>query len=215
MRNFFLFFLSFFLISSLQAKYIDLGTHGKTYKIVEPDFMKELKTSVKKYFANFSLEQIREQIKQQVYAQSIGKTELPFAKKNDKHTYLNSYTFQQNIINPTGRIVFHKGETIVINNRIPFYLCFIKGNIPELKNEVAFFDKIMNKLSPQSQCTYLVAGISVLKLSKMIPNHDFYPVRAFYEKRFKVKRYPSLVEAKGKYINVYEFGIEQFKHKEQ
>jgi len=211
----FLILFFFCFIDLLEAKYIDLGTHGKTYKIVEPDFMKELKSAVKKYFSNnFSIEKIREQIKKEVYQQSIGKTNLSFAKKNKKYSYLNSYTFQQNIINPMGRIIFHRGETIVINNKKPFYLCFLKGNIPELKNEVAFFDKIMKKISPYEKCTYLIAGISVFKLSKIVPNHDFYPVKSFYEKRFKVKHYPSLVELKGKYINVYEFGIEQFKHKE-
>ena len=216
MKKLFIFFVFLFMTQNiLYAKYIDLGTCGKTYKIIEPDFMQELKKAAKEYFSKISTDEIKKQIKKEIYKQSVGISNLPFARKNAKKTYLNSYTFQQDITNPMGRVIVHKGQTIVIKNKTPLYLCFLKGNMPELKNEVMFFDKIIKKVAPNTECTYLVAGVSVFDVSKAIPNHDFYPVREFYEKRFKVKKYPSLVELKGDKINVYEFGIEQFKHKEQ
>jgi len=211
----FIFVFLFLLFLPLEAKYVDLGTEGKTYPIAEPDFFQELKEAFKKYESHMSLKKLKEEIKEKIYEHSIGHTDLGYAQKDRKYSYLNVYVLKQDIINPMGRIIYHKGERIIINNKVPIYLCFIKGNIPELKNEVSFFDKIMKKIGKNKKCTYLVAGISVFKLSKIIPNHDFYPVIPFYEKRFKVKHYPSLVELKGRRINVYEFGIEQFKHKER
>lgn len=206
---FFSFFIFFFL--PLKAKYIDLGVQGKTYPIAEPDFFQELKQAFKEYQSHTSIEEVKKQLKEKIYQHSIGKTKLGFAKKNKKYVYPNVYELKQDIVNPMGRVIYHKGERIVINNKIPIYLCFLKGNIPELKNEVEFFDKIMKKINKNNECTYLVADISVFKLSKIIPDHDFYPVSPLYEKRFKIKHYPSLVELKGKKITVYEFGIEQFK----
>ena len=205
-------FLLFFTVL-IWGKYIDLGTYGKTYKILEPNFLKEVKEGVEKLYKEYPPERIRAMIKKQIEEQSVGHTSLPFSRKTTFNKYLNTYILQNNIYNPLGRIIHHRGEKMIIQNRIFVYMCYLAGNEPELKNEVTFFDKLLKKLDPNGQCTYIVAGESVFKLEKEMPQHTFYPARPFYEKRFHIKSYPTLTILKNQYIFNYTFSIEDFKHK--
>ena len=211
MKNFL--FLIILLNSFLFGKYIDLGTYGKTYKINEPDFIMEMKTEAKKYFSSINMSKIKEKIKESMERESITNSSLPYSKKLTFHRYLNIYTLKQNIYNPLGRVVYSKGTKITINNPVTMYTCFIAGNIPELKNEVVFFDKLVNGLSPNARCLYFVSGTSVLKLGKIISSHIFYPTQKIYETRLKIKSYPTLSILRKQYIFNYTFSIDKFKHK--
>ena len=206
-------FLVVLLNTFLFAKYVDLGTYGKTYKINEPDFIMEMKTESKKFLNSISISKIKEKIKESVEEQSITNSSLPYSKGLTFHRYLNIYTLKQNIYNPLGRLIYKKGAKLTINNPVTMYTCFIAGNIPELKNEVVFFDKLVNGLSPNARCLYFVSGISVLKLGKIIDTHTFYPTQKIYESRLKIKSYPTLSILKKQYIFNYTFSINKFKHK--
>jgi hypothetical protein len=209
-------FLYIFILSaSLSAKYIDLGISGNLYEIKEDNILIEMRKELKDLSKKINNEKLKTYIKEDIYKQSVGHSKLPFCLKDKKTVELNSFKLQEAIINPLGRVIKKKGDSITIKNPIPLDLIFVDGsNLIELKNQIDYFDEMSKTLSGSTVNTdYFVMNRSVIELNKKYQPRMFFPSRESYEKHFKINCYPTWIHLEGDKRYKFEVSIEKFKHR--
>lgn len=196
-------------------EYIDLGTEGNLYPIVEPNFINQLKTGIKSFEKNITKKTLKQRMLSYVNKKAVGYTMLPFCQKANKRVSLNTYKIPTDIYNPLGRLIQKAGSKVVVNNKIPFALCYLAGNDMQIDNEIKFYQTISTKLG-LNKCTFIIAGKNVLELDKRYKSQglEFYPTNSGYEDTFNIKCYPSMVYLKDKQRFNFETQIGYFSHKE-
>lgn len=194
--------------------YIDLGTEGHTYKIVEKSFLLVIKNAVAKEQKKLTPKKVKEMVVDQIRKQATGHTQLPLCQKSERSVEENYYILNQNIYNPAGRLFRKKGYKYIVHNKRPLDICFIDGtNKKELFNQIHFYDKVVKKLSgPNAKCIYMIANRNVLQLDKKFYPRMFYPTGRGYEKNFQVSCYPTLVHLQNDKRYKFELPIEDFQN---
>jgi len=208
-------YLTYILVSSflLADHYIDLGVEGHLYPIVEHSFLEDLNEGVKEFQKTFTPEKVKKEVIKQIRQQATGHTKLPLCQESNKRAEYNYIPILSDIYNPAGRLVKKKGEKVLVNNDIPFDICFISGdNIKEVENQIKFYDKVTKKLSgKQSECIYLVSNRNVLQLDKKYYPRMFYPTGKGYEDSFNVSCYPTMIHLENDKRFIFESKMDKFK----
>lgn len=193
----------------LFAEAVNLGVSGNLYEIPEENFKITIEKAVDELDLNET--KIKETVLNGVKEQAFGTTNLPFGKKVEAYESDNYQIIGKDIFNPLGRLIYKKGDKVLMKTYSPLDLCFVDGsNLVSLKNQIEYFDKVVKKKS-NTECTYMVSNRSVLELNKEYYPRLFYPARPAYERRFLIKSIPSYVHIEGSKKLVYSFPIDMFK----
>ena len=218
MKNLFILLtLSTAIFASQPKEYIDLGTEGHVYKITEKSFMKDIEEAVAETQKEFDQGKVKKEVIKQIRSQATGHTNLPLCQESRKRAEYNYIPILQDIYNPAGRLIRKKGDKVLVNNDIPFDICFISGNNKEeIDNQIKFYDKITKKLSGKnSECIYMVSNRNVLQLDKKYYPRMFYPTGKGYEETFNVSCYPTLIHLENDKRFIFETPMDKFKHKKE
>lgn len=211
-RLLFLFSLAFILYKSSYAQnsYIDLGKIGKTYPIKEENINLFMQKEIAKYLKE-NKKEIKKEIEKNIKKLSLYNTKFLFCEKNYESPLKNDYyELPADVINPFGRVVYKKGTKIqaFLPASKTLDICFVSGNRATVDNQLRYFS------TQYPQCLFLVAGVSVLDLRKRYPNLLLYPSSSYYEKRFGLRCYPTVVRLKGGKIKHIEASYAQFAHRD-
>lgn len=202
---------NFYNPQNCKKDFIFLGKKGKTYPIKEKDFYSFIQEETSSFLKREKIDLKKEVIKN-VKKLSLYNTKFLFCEKNlSKPPKQDYFVLPVNIVNPFGRVVYKKGTKILVS--LPkgrtADLCFVAGNRATVFNQI----QTLKKLYPA--CLFLVADVSVFDVRQKFPNIAVYPSSAYYEKRFRIRCYPTVVHLKGGTIQHREYAYSAFLHQKQ
>lgn len=190
------------------TEYIDLGTHGKEYKILENDILVEIETEAKKF--SFNSKEVQDTVKKQVIEAAFETTEKPLCVKDiHKMPEIDYASIPENIYNPVGRKIYSKGDKIKapLKGGQILDLCFIDSRIIEVgKNQINSFIKT------NPECTFLVANKNVLSLREIYPSLKIFPTSKSQEDRFNVDCYPAIIHMENDTKETFYHSYDKFKN---
>jgi len=206
--------ITLIIITYTQAKFVDLGKEGATYDISEPNFMTELEDGVMELQKTLTRDKITKKIKKEIMKQSVGHSELPQCSANHNNVEPNYFILKTDIYNPEGRLYKQKGDSLIVENKVGFDICFIDAtNKKEALKQIKYYDEVVKTLSgPNAECTYMVKDRTVLELDKEFYPRMFYPTGAGYEEVFNVSCYPTLIHLQDDKRYRFEVHMGYFKH---
>lgn len=196
--------------------YKDFGTEGHLYEIKEKDIMKEIEKEVKDYQAKMNPDEMKRQIEREINKQAFYSSKLPLCEKDSTEKMPNYQYYQQDIINPAGRVIKKAGDSFIYRSPKQWNVCFINAkNKIEMINQINYYDKLVKEISGgNEECVYMISDRNVLELNKEFEPRSFYPSTEAYEKRFGVKCYPAMIHIEDDMKYNYEMSMEHFKHSE-
>jgi len=197
-------------IEAKAGPYYDFGVCGKQYDITEPDMYEIIIKGVQEFQSKENLEKLKEQVKEIVKKKATFKTDKQYCSRTYEYPWHDDiYTYKEDIKNPFGRIIKHKGEkSLVPAIQGERALCFVDGkNWKSLINQVKFMQKETN-----GKCIYIVQNRDVRDLWKKFNGYDFYPGSENILERFKVECLPAIIKMKGSQNKEIFYSIEQFKN---
>ncbi len=190
------------------GEFIDLGTHGKEYKILENDILEEINRETKKF--SFDSKEVQNTVQKQVIEAAFETTEKPLCVKDNYLKPEIDYAFiPEDIYNPVGRKIYSKGDKIKAPLKAGqiLDLCFIDSRIMEVgKNQINTFIK------KYPTCTFLVANKNVLALRQSYPDLKIYPTNKSQENRFGVDCYPAVVHMENETKEIFYHSYDKFKN---
>jgi len=177
----------------------NLGTNGSTYSIKEPNFQIEMSAGITKLqnSKEFSKEGIKKKIVEKINAQSRFDSSLPLCQETRTRKLLNNVSVPEDIHNPAGRLVYRKGDLVLVKNPVEVSMAFLSATNPYLliKNMNEF--KTFSKNTMPGGKTALITGADIRNLKSKELLSFIYPSSREMEKAFNVRCYPTFVRLKG------------------
>lgn len=216
MNKIFLSLLSLNLILSANSlnelttpgEFIDFGTHGKEYRILENDILEEINRETKKFA--FDSNEVKDIVQKQVIEAAFESTTKPLCVKDTYKKPEIDYAFiPEDIYNPVGRKIYSKGDKIKAPLKAGqvLDLCFIDSRIIEVgKNQINTFIK------QYPNCNFLVANKNVLSLRQVYPELKIFPTNKSQEDRFNVECYPAVVHMENETKETFYHSYDKFKN---
>jgi hypothetical protein len=204
----------FFLILAISFNlfaFEDLGKEGVTYDIKEEDFLKYLESEAKK----IDQTEIKKEITDGIYKASKFKTSLPVCLNKEAFIDKDTFTFDTNVYTPSGRLWKAKGTkmNVPMQGNAMLNLCYVDGSdLTILDNQIDFFK---SATASTGGCLYLISNRSVFELYEKYKDLQIFPSSEFYENRFKVDCYPTLIHLVKDDSYTYKFNISEFNHKKE
>ena len=190
------------MVRGAQAKTLNLGVYGKTYKFREKDLLAVIKNKAKK--VNWQAVIKRSHIKRQVenYQPYNQEVQLPTALHTKVFEPSMYYTLKFNIKNAKGQIIYPKGFRYKITNyiKLPNVLVVING---DSKKQVEWFKH--SKYYNNIDVMLMMTKGNYYKLDKKLMIPTYFYMKAL-QKRFKLKAVPSVIWQKGTTIYVKQYG---------
>lgn len=183
----------------------DLGTIGKTYKIIEPDLIETIKKMLEKKKASGELDKLNSDLRdngKKYVANPPGK-ELPRAKINRAFAVDPTYTVKTDILKADGSVMYPAGYTYNPLDIKPLTrtLCFINGDDKEQ------FQWLENHCSnPLLYKRILVHG-DYIKASEKTNVRLYFDQNGYLVSHFRIEATPAIVRQEGALLYVQEIKL--------
>ena len=181
----------------------EVGTFGKVYKIVEPDFIDEMEQRAANLDASAfpTTKEMEDKVKNY---QPDNLVKLPRAKKDSAFLVDPTYTLEFDIPDGKGGVIYPKGFTFnpLDYETMTVMIVVIDGSDPE---QVQWF--LNSPYSESLQVRLLLSGGNHWEVSKKLRRQVFYYMR-WVEDRLHLRNVPSIVSQEGRNIRVDEIFIE-------
>lgn len=190
--------LVLFTVNAQATAIKNLGVVGETYPIVEPDILVELKKQA------FQKQPTREEILQRIKTyQPHNIQRLPRAKKNRTFQVDMTYTFEKDVVDGNGKIIYPRGYTFnpLDYFSLPGGMVVIDGADPEQLNWFKGSQYFENH-----QARLLLTGGYAYDLVEQFKRPVFYLTDTI-AKRLQLVVLPSVVVQQGKKLQVREVYI--------
>jgi conjugal transfer pilus assembly protein TraW len=192
--------ISLALITAVGAK--DLGVHGRTYNIVEPDALVELKQRVS--IVDWSKVISKDKMKRKVMDyRPRGLKHLPTAKAPRTRLVDMTHTLPEDVTDANGVVVYPKDYSFNPLDYItmPSSLIFINADD---KKQVEWYRASPHMGNPN--VTLMITGGSYSETSKALSRPVYYATEEIIS-RFKLTSVPAVVSQKGRMMEVIEVSL--------
>ena len=182
-----------------EKKMIFLKPEGEIYSIAEKDALAEIKEKA----AEINWKEVKKEFKKKIMAYLNLTSGLGHACKDRKFSFLPLYTLPFDIKDANGNIIYPAGYTFNPLDYVPFPFTFVffDGNS---EKEVKW---LINSPYFNDTSVFLVAtGGNIYRLSEKFKRSVFMFTEEM-EKRFQVRRTPSVAKAAGNRMVIEEIGI--------
>lgn len=198
-------FLACCLISAIPAPasgtVIDLGVHGRTYGISEPDALNEIqdKAAGTDWSKVFDPEKMEPRLKNF----KLESKKLPKAESDREFTVDMTYVLEQDIPDGQGNILYPAGYSFnpLEYTRLDNVIVVMDGSDPE---QVAWYET--SSYARDYRTMLLITDGQYYDLTEQLNTSVFYATARIIE-RFNLRAVPSVVYQADKYMHVKEINI--------
>lgn len=170
---------------------------GKTYPIAEPDMLDEIKSRASK----INLKDYADKVGKNNAPAFVGAT-LPRTNKESVRLFDPTYVLPQDIRDGKGRVLYPKGTTINVYERIKTTNRTIV--ISASKADLDWLDRVAK---PENGDKVIIANGNVMSFNQAY-NRQFYRLDKRIIERFGLRSVPSIVKQVGTQLEVAEYVIE-------
>ena len=176
---------------------VNLGELGTSYDIAEPDIKAQLRQGIQ----NLDYKQLRRQALESINAVKNVSADIPACVEERHFDMANVYTYDRDITDIKGVVLFHKGEQTAIHTKRPSSLCIVDGTTPEA------LERSIKRVIQKGPCDKtMIAGGSVDLLARYQKIGKAYPYDPLLAKTLHAHCYPVRITLKEKRIYFDEFG---------
>jgi len=195
----FIFILVFGLLPASFASGKNLGAIGRTYPIVEPDLVEEIKAAIDyEKLAKIMAEQRRNYQAKDIYA-------LPTAKRDRTFLVDMTYTLDHDIVDDSGQIMYPRGLTWNPLDYVSLPNPLVVINSEDAKQVEWFLKSPYNK---NRQIKLLISGGFAAPLMKQLDRPVFYLTKTIAD-RLQLAAAPCVITQNGKKMMVQEIKIDE------
>lgn len=181
----------------------DLGVHGETVAVSEPDLMETLKKRAR----NFNWAKYQKEA-QESFWQKAAFESLPEAIVDREHRIDPTITASRDIRDPQGRLIVVAGQRANPLDTLPFHQKLIVFN-PMRPDEIVIVQEIL-KADPNQRMTLMASELDrsagwqgLVALQKQL-GHRVFLLTPDIRRRFKLKATPSVIEVDGRVFRIRE-----------